>query len=143
MLKESPPKHNGKDSPDYLRSERDNQSEVQEDVNAILSSAIKASEDAPDTSFYSNGLDAIEQSSAISNRQRLNEPKPDSRPHEIGVHLENNFFKAPADHLIQNALKQQHERTKSKANADLADELDIGVSVKLKSEIYGFRDTKQ
>ena len=38
-------------------------------------------------------------------------------------------------------MKNQHERTKSKANADLADELDIGTTVKaIPDAIDGFKD---
>ena len=45
---------------------------IAEDVQAILASAIKEDEAHDTTSFYSNGLDAIDQS-VLSNRQRLND----------------------------------------------------------------------
>lgn len=60
-------------------------SEVQEDVKAILHSAIRADENQENTSFYSNGLD---DESVISNRQRMNETYPPNR--EMGQHLASN-----------------------------------------------------
>ena len=56
------------------------------------------------TSFYSNGLDAINQSD-ISNRHRLNDTFPPTR--DMGRHLESNFH-PPADHLLSEAMKKQH-----------------------------------
>ena len=42
---------------------------IQDDVKAILSSAIRKDEAVENNeSFYSNGLDGIDQSSVISNR---------------------------------------------------------------------------
>ena len=100
-------------------------SEVQEDVKAILSSAIRRDEALDNTSFYSNnGLDAIDDSSVISNRQRLNDTHA---PSGVGKHLpaSGNSLLKPQEHYISEAMRNQHLRNQSKANADLADELDI------------------
>ena len=60
-----------------------------------------------DIDFYSNAND----SSVLSNRQRLNGTHAPSR--DIG------------EHLMSEAMRNQHQRNKSKANADLQDELDF------------------
>ena len=75
---------------------------VKEDVQAILSSAIRADENQENTSFYSNGLDGMDDESVISNRQRLNETHPPSR--DIGQHLASNY-QAPSEHLMSEAMK--------------------------------------
>ena len=88
-----------------------------------MAGAIRAEEEKDNTSFYSNALDALDQSSVISNRQRLNDTHPPVRP--VGAHLESNL-QPPAEHQLREASKNaQHARTQSKANADLADELNI------------------
>ena len=78
-----------------------------------MSSAMRADEASQihpreegqeNTSFYSNGLDAIDQSD-ISNRHRLNDTFPPAR--DMGRHLESNFH-PPADHLLSEAMKKQH-----------------------------------
>ena len=120
--------------------------DVQDDVQAILSSAMRGRDRPDDESFYSNGLDAMDESSVISNRQRLNDTRPPRRPDDagssMGQHLDagSSNFQPPADHILSEAMKKQHERTKSKANADLADELDIGSSVKINTAIEGFKE---
>ena len=70
-------------APDAFES-RLSTEDVQEDVKAILSSAMRSKERADEESFYSNGLDAIDQSSVISNRQRLNDTHAPRRQDDPG-----------------------------------------------------------
>lgn len=90
-----------------------------EDVQAILKSAIKEDEVQDTTSFYSNGLDAIDQS-VLSNRQRLN----DTQVPRNETHSKTSAYQPAEHHMSTEAIKNPHMRTLSKANADLADELD-------------------
>ena len=111
--------------------------DVQEDVKAILSSAARNKNQLLDdeASFYTNALDALDQSPLASNNKRFNQLQQLDDAIEIGRQYESGAsrggevsstsFQPPADHALSEAMKKQHERTRSKANADLVDELDI------------------
>lgn len=76
------------------------------------------------TSFYSDGLNDIDQS-VISNRQRLDNGRAPTNDRS-----EPKTYQPPFDHLMSEAIKKQHQRNLSKANADLAEELET-LSVKV------------